>query len=115
VIYLPFVANRSLRGDAFREEAEGYLRHTWSVVVDARYYYQRFFDMPDTWPGRAEFYSAMLDGRDGPEGYHLVRRFTWPSRWWLAPKPEFASPELVVFTKQEVLDDVRRGRSDRGT
>lgn len=115
VIYLPFVANRALRGDAFREEAEGYLRHTWSVVVDARYYYQRFFDMPDTWPGRADFYRGMLEGRHAPDGYQVVQRFSWPTRWWLAPKPEFASPELVVITKPEVMNDVRRARSGHGT
>ncbi len=108
VIYVPFVANRGLRGDAFREEAEGYLQHTWSVVVDAEFYYRRYFDMADTWPERADFYRGLLDGRHKPDGYHLVQRFTYPTRWWLAPKPEFASPEVVIFTKREVLDDIRR-------
>lgn len=107
VIYLPFVADRSLRGQAFRDEADGYLRHTWSLVVDARYYYQRFFDMAETWPERAAFYRDLLEGRHGPEGYHVVQRFSYPPRWWLAPKPEFASPELVFFSKQEVMNDTR--------
>ncbi len=107
VIYVPFVANRTLTGEAFRAEAEGYLRHTWSLVVDARYYYQRFLDMEDIWPERAAFYRAMLNGRHGPEGYHVVKRFTYPARWWLAPKPEFASPEIVFFAKQELVDDIR--------
>lgn len=113
VTYLPFVANRSLRGEAFREEADGYLQHTWSVVVDARYYYQRFFDMADVWPERADFYRGLLEGRHQPDGYQLVQRFTYPTRWWLAPRPEFASPELVIFTKPEVMADVARAGSDR--
>ncbi len=113
VIYLPFVADRTRTGDAFRAEAEGYLRHTWSLVVDTRYYYQRFLDMVDVWPERAEFYSGLLDGRHAPEGYHVVKRFTYPTRWWLAPKPEFASPEIVFFAKQELVDDIRKLTASR--
>lgn len=107
VIYLPFIADRNLHGQAFRGEAEGYLQHTWSVVAESRYYYQRYFDRADLWPDRAAFYRGLLAGSYGPEGYKVVRRFTWPRRWWLAPKPEFASPEILVITKQEVLDDSR--------
>jgi hypothetical protein len=70
--------------------------------------------MADVWPERADFYQGLLEGRHEPDGYQLVRRFMYPTRWWLSPTPEFASPDLVVFTKPEVMADVARAQSDRG-
>jgi hypothetical protein len=74
------------------------------VIVDTSFFYQRFFDEPDKWPGRAKMYQELINGSD-PAGYRLVASFEPHAPWWLRPDMELVAPRVVVFAKPGQLRD----------
>lgn len=98
VTYREEVWRLTMQGDRFREWRARTLPTLPDVIVDSKFFYQRFLDDADRRPERARLYLDLLHGTD-PAGYAEVARFTPVGPWWLHPRLELAAPEVVVFAK----------------
>jgi hypothetical protein len=48
-------------------------------------------------------YSVLFSGQGSP--FRLVARFVSHGPWWLDPRPELVSPEIVVFATKAAIPD----------
>ncbi len=103
-VHVPTLSDLDLAGNEFWLWATGYLDRSTNLIVDPDFYRRRFFDRPLGFAERAQFYRLLLDGSSSG-GYREVARFEAESTAWLDPRPEFVSPQLLIFAKPETRVD----------
>jgi hypothetical protein len=105
--HVPFVLDTNYRRDAFWKEMNAYLENPANgILVDADAFYPRYFNLgvQSRLPERVHTYKLLFTGQGSP--FRLVARITSHGPWWLDPRPELVSPEMVVFaTRAAVPDD----------
>lgn len=100
----PYVETPDLR-NRFWDEANAYMNSSRAVIVDSNFYFDRYIYFSWRWPDHDVFYRRLLAGLD-PSGYKPFIRFAPDNPWWLNPRPERVSPEIVVFAKPDSLAPV---------
>ena len=101
----PYVETPDLR-NRFWDEANAYMNSSRGIIVDSNFYFDRYILFSWRWPDHDVFYRRLLAGID-PSGYKPVIRFAPKNPWWLNPRPERVSPEIVVFAKPGALPAFR--------
>ena len=104
--HIPFVLAGQYRGGDFWKEMLPYLQDPANgVIVDSDAFYPRFFDLAvqARLPERVHLYKMLFSGQGS--SFRLVARFTSHGPWWLDPRPELVSPEMVVFATPSVVPD----------
>jgi hypothetical protein len=104
--HIPWVSAHHVRGSDFWKEMYPYLVSPANgVIVDADFYYPRYFnpEWQARWPERIQVYRTLFTGQGSP--FRVVARFTSHGPWWLDPRPELVSPEIVVFATRVAVPD----------
>lgn len=104
--FVPYVMEPRFYGSEFWRAMLRYFDDpAHGVIVDADFYYLRYFtrDGQARHPDRARLYGVLLTGQESP--FRTVARITAQGPWWLDPRPEFVSPEVVVFATRAAVPD----------
>jgi hypothetical protein len=104
--HIPFVLAHGYRGGDFWKELLPYLEDPANgIIVDADAFYPRYFNLgvQARLPERVHLYKMLFSGQGSP--FRLVARITSHGPWWLDPRPELVSPEIVVFATPAVVPD----------
>jgi hypothetical protein len=104
--YVPFVRETAYIGGRFWKEMYPYLDDPANgVIVDNDFFYPRYFSVESQarWPERYQLYGLLLT-EEGTR-YRTVARFIAHGPWWLDPRPELVSPEVVVFATRAAVPD----------
>ena len=101
--FFPFVDDPGgFPRDKFTLAANDFYAHATDPIVDSDFYWDRYVNRPWVYPERTKFYDELLAGTD-PGGYRPVARFTLENPVWLNPRPERIAPEIIVFSKADLL------------
>jgi len=104
--HIPYILANEYRGAEFWKEMLPYLTDPGSgVIVDADAFYPRYFNLAvqARFPERVHVYKMLFTGQGSP--FRLVARITSHGPWWLDPRPELVSPEVVVFATRAAVPD----------
>jgi hypothetical protein len=104
--HIPFVLDGHVRGESFWKAMTPYLENPANgLIVDADAFYPRYFNLAvqASSPERIQVYKMLFTGRGSP--FRLVARITSHGPWWLDPRPELVSPEIVVFATPTAVPD----------
>ncbi len=104
--HIRFVSANEFRGADFWKEMMPYLENPANgLIVDADAYYPRYFNIAvqARAPERVHVYKMLFTGQGSP--FRLVARITSHGPWWLDPRPELVSPEVVVFATRAAVPD----------
>lgn len=102
----PFVLGHAYRGAEFWNELLPFLEnHANGVIVDSDAFYPRYFNpaVQARLPERVHLYKMLFTGQGSP--FRLVARIVSHGPWWLDPRPELVSPEMVIFATRSVVPD----------
>jgi hypothetical protein len=106
--HVPFVLASQYRGGDFWKEMMPELENPSNgLIVDSDAFYPRFFNVAvqARLPERVHVYKMLFTGQGSP--FRLVARITSHGPWWLDPRPELVSPEMVIFATPAVVPDSR--------
>jgi hypothetical protein len=104
--HLSVVLNTYLRGGDYWNDLMPQLQNpAGGLIVDSDAFYPRFFSLAvqARFPERVHTYKLLFTGQSSP--YRLVARVTSHGPWWLDPRPELVSPEMVIFATPNVVPD----------
>jgi Dolichyl-phosphate-mannose-protein mannosyltransferase len=104
--HVPYVLATDYRTSAFWKEMLPYFENPANgIIVDSDAFYPRYFDLSvqARLPERMQVYRMLFSGQGSP--FRLVARITSHGPWWLDPRPELVSPEMVVFATRAVVPD----------
>jgi Dolichyl-phosphate-mannose-protein mannosyltransferase len=104
--HIPFVLATEYRGGDFWKEMLPYLESPANgVIADSDAFYPRYFNLAvqARIPERVHLYKLLFTGQGSP--FRLVARITSHGPWWLDPRPELVSPEMVIFATRAVVAD----------
>ena len=102
----PFVLGHAYRGADFWNEILPFLENPANgVIVDSDAFYPRYFNpaVQARLPERVHLYKMLFTGQGSP--FRLVARIVSHGPWWLDPRPELVSPEMVIFATRAVVPD----------
>jgi Dolichyl-phosphate-mannose-protein mannosyltransferase len=104
--HIPFMLGSEFRGGDFWKEMLPYLENPASgVIVDSDAFYPRYFNVAvqARLPERVHVYKMLFTGQGTP--FRLVARIVSHGPWWLDPRPELVSPEMVIFATRAIVPD----------
>ena len=104
--FVPYIFESRYYGGQFWKEMYAYLVDPANgVIVDAEFFYPRYLTplYQARFPERIQAYKMLFRGEGTP--FRLVARITSHGPWWLDPRPELVSPEVVVFATRAAVPD----------
>jgi hypothetical protein len=104
--HIPFLLGTEFRGSDFYKAMTPYLENPANgLIVDSDAFYPRYFNLgvQARLPERVHVYKMLFTGQGSP--FRLVSRITSHGPWWLDPRPELVSPEMVIFATRAVVPD----------